>query len=314
VVDPGNRRVPEDSSIPSPIPELAGVTILAEGVVQSAQPNLLLAFEASGELVEVYVQAGDQVQEGDKLVQMGGEQLLRTAESNRIKALEAITQFTYQVRDAQYELDNFTPPYFFEGLTPLEAVEAMKQAYEENQEKIKPYQSITDPEIPQTLLDAQYWTQYNYNTAVWWLEFENALEIAQSNLDRALLDLTLAEEALDGVLVAPVDGIVLSIDAATGAMVGAGSPIVTLIDTAQLEFHTTNLSERDFALISPGQKAAVTLKAYPNQPVEATVVRIGWQAGAVVGDSATFPVVLVISETDLDIRPGMTGRVEILFE
>jgi hypothetical protein len=41
------------------------------------------------------------------------------------------------------------------------------------------------------------------------------------------------------------------------------------------------------------------------------VVRIGWQAGQPVGDAATFPVMLVFNETDLEIRPGMTGRVEI---
>jgi multidrug resistance efflux pump len=94
-------------------------------------------------------------------------------------------------------------------------------------------------------------------------------------------------------------------------MVGAGTPIVTLLDAGELEFHTTNLSERDLAQISPGQTAVATLKAYPIEPIEATVVRIGLQAGAPVGDAATFPVVLVLSETDLLLRPGMTGRVEI---
>jgi hypothetical protein len=31
-------------------------------------------------------------------------------------------------------------------------------------------------------------------------------------------------------------------------------------------------------------------------------------------DAATFPVMLSLGQTDLDIRPGMTGRVEIIFE
>jgi multidrug resistance efflux pump len=107
---------------------------------------------------------------------------------------------------------------------------------------------------------------------------------------------------------------VLSVETAPGALVGSGSPILILLDTAHLEFHTTNLSERDLAQISPGQSAVVTLKAYPDDPIEATVVRVGWQAGEPVGDAATFPVILSLNETDLDIRPGMTGRVEILRE
>jgi hypothetical protein len=41
------------------------------------------------------------------------------------------------------------------------------------------------------------------------------------------------------------------------------------------------------------------------------VERIGWQAGEAVGDAATFPVIVALRENDLEIRPGMTGRVEI---
>ena len=127
-------------------------------------------------------------------------------------------------------------------------------------------------------------------------------------------ELNLAQAAAaraDSQLIAPWTGTVLSVEAAPGALVGGGSAIVILLDTTQLEFHTTNLSERDLTQISPGQAAVVTLKAYPDQPIQAEVVRIGWQAGAPVGDAATFPVMLVLSETDLDIRPGMAGRVEI---
>jgi hypothetical protein len=41
------------------------------------------------------------------------------------------------------------------------------------------------------------------------------------------------------------------------------------------------------------------------------VVRTGLQAGVAVEDAATFPIILALSETDLDLRPGMTGRAEI---
>ncbi len=103
----------------------------------------------------------------------------------------------------------------------------------------------------------------------------------------------------------------MSIEVAPGARVGSGSAIVTLLDTTQLEFHTTNLSERDLGKIFPGQTAVVTLKAYPDDPIDAEVIRIGWQVGEFVGDAVTFPVILGLRTTDLHIRPGMTGRVEI---
>ncbi len=141
------------------------------------------------------------------------------------------------------------------------------------------------------------------------------VEQAEISLEHSRFRLRQAQDALaKAQLVAPGSGTVLSVDVAVGATIGAGTPIVTLLDTDRLEFHTTNLSERDLAQVFPGQGAEVTLKAYPNEPIEATVVRIGLQAGPAVGDAATFPVMLVLSETDLDIRPGMTGQVEIRSE
>lgn len=141
---------------------------------------------------------------------------------------------------------------------------------------------------------------------------EKDLATAEINVAQAQLTLEKARRALEAVeLFAPAPGTVISVDAAPGTFVAAGSPIATLDDVAQLEFHTTNLSERDLAQIVPGQAAVVTLKTYPDDAIDAHVVRIGLQAGEPVGDAATFPVILVLGDTDLDLRPGMTGRVEI---
>ena len=138
------------------------------------------------------------------------------------------------------------------------------------------------------------------------------VEQADISLEQSQLSLQQAEEALaEAELVAPAGGTVVSIDVAPGSRVGAGTPVVTLLDVDRLEFRTTNLSERDLAQIYPGQAAEVTLKAYPDTPLEAVVVRIGVEAGAAVGDAATFPVALALGETDVGLRPGMTGRVEI---
>jgi multidrug resistance efflux pump len=138
---------------------------------------------------------------------------------------------------------------------------------------------------------------------------------AELSLQQSQLSLTQAQDAVaDAQLLAPTAGTVLSVEVAEGAMVGAGSPIITLLDTTQLEFHTSNLSERDLARIVPGQTVRVTLKAYPNDVIEGSVVRIGTQATGMVGDAAVFPVIISISSDELDIRPGMTGRAEIAGE
>lgn len=125
-----------------------------------------------------------------------------------------------------------------------------------------------------------------------------ALQQAQSNLDRAQL-------------FAPTDGTVLSVDVVVGTAVNATSPILTMQNTAALEFHTSNLSERDLGQIAVGQAAEVTFKAYGLEPFSGTVTRVAAKSGGTVGDAATFTVMIALDSTEFDLRPGMTGRVEI---
>jgi len=136
-----------------------------------------------------------------------------------------------------------------------------------------------------------------------------ALEIERAQLAIADIERQLGEVQL----FAPIAGEVLAFTTypAPGTMVGAGSPFVTLFDTAALEFHTSNLSERDLAQIEPDQAVNIVLKAYPDTPITGSVLRIGPQATGLVGDAATFPVIVQLDADDLDLRPGMTGRAEI---
>jgi len=138
-----------------------------------------------------------------------------------------------------------------------------------------------------------------------------ALNVEKVGLEVESLEEQLEQLAKDAQLFAPWDGLVLSVEVAPGAQVGMGTPIVTLFDPSELQFHTTNLSERDLAQIRPGQAAQIILKAYPDQPLGGAIVRIASQASGMVGDAAAFTVVIQPDSTDLDLRPGMTGRAEI---
>lgn len=135
---------------------------------------------------------------------------------------------------------------------------------------------------------------------------EISLQQAEFNLEQARLALENAK------LFAPWSGIVLSVDAAPGAIVAGGTPIITMLDSRALQFHTSNLSERDLAYIEPGQQTEITLKTYPNQPIAGEVSYIMPQASGQVGDASTFTVVVDIDQADLELKAGMTGRVEIL--
>ncbi|MEW5872447.1 MAG: HlyD family efflux transporter periplasmic adaptor subunit [Chloroflexota bacterium] len=370
-IQPGVTLTPAAAAAPTPTPEQAGLTILADGLIQAAQPELPLAFQVGGHLLSIDVQAGDQVRKGDilarleeaegldsyqsavasaELAVLRAQQALANLDANagaaRATALSEIASYAKALRDAQYQLENYNMPLYLQGLDATEAFKQMKAGLDAALAAFDPYRYYpADNPTRRSLLQALNDAQAQYDAAVRRLNLEYDVQVAQARLDKALADyaryaagpapdeLALAqaelanaqaqlasaqndlEKATAGIhLIAPSDGTVLRIAVAPGARVAAGSPILVLLDAAQLQFHTTNLSERDLAVITPGQTALVTLKAYPDQPLPATVLRIGWEAGASIGDAATFPILLLLAPTPLDLRPGMTGRVEIRSE
>ncbi|MBN1399656.1 MAG: HlyD family efflux transporter periplasmic adaptor subunit [Anaerolineae bacterium] len=403
---------------PTPTPAPAGLTILAEGALQAAQPPLSLAFEAGGRLLALHVQAGQAVAPGD---------LIATLDD--APAQEQVAQARLGLRQAELALEKLTQGATSAALAGARASLVSAQTNLAVQSKPAPEAEIESAR--QSLLSAQralaellgqsearrievaiaqqqveqaknaLWSaqiqrdtvcgqasrggmqaqcdagnasvqQSEAGVAIAQLQLERVMlgpspaeiatargqvaqaqaalealekrpdpdavaaaraqvdqaqaslddllagpsaadvDTAQANIEQARLTLDAAERGLERVaLRAPAAGVITAIHTAPGALVGAGSPIVTLLDETRLEFHTTNLSERDLALIRPEQSATITLKAYPDDPLPARVVRIGYQPGAPVGDAVSFPVVLAPDETALALRPGMTGRAEI---
>lgn len=141
------------------------------------------------------------------------------------------------------------------------------------------------------------------------------LEQATLSLQQAQFGLELARRAVDSsLLITPWTGEVIAVHTAPGAAVAAGFTVITLMDTDHLEFHTSNLSERDLAEVSPGLPVHINLKTYPGREINGTVARIVPQASGRVGDAATFTVVIDLAETELPLLAGMSGRVEITAE
>jgi len=127
-------------------------------------------------------------------------------------------------------------------------------------------------------------------------------------------ELVKAKAALENaVLIAPWNAIVLSVDVAPKATVGAGTPVVTLLNIEDgLRFVSENLSEQHVAALRPGQNATITLRAFPETPLEGTVEAIIPQPKAAQTTDARFTVHLRLAPTDLSLLPGLTGRAEII--
>jgi len=136
--------------------------------------------------------------------------------------------------------------------------------------------------------------------------YEHAVEDAERALAQAQETLAHAR------LTAPRAAIVLSVDVAPEATTGAGTPIVTLLDVQDgLLFVTQNLGEQHIADVYVGQRATVTLHAFSDQALEGTVEAIIPQ-DVTAATNAHFTVHVRLAATDLQLLPGLTGRVEIL--
>ena len=138
--------------------------------------------------------------------------------------------------------------------------------------------------------------------------YERAISDAEEELAQAQEDLE------DAYLYAPWDGLVLSIETSAGAMVGSGTPVVTLLHVEDLYFITQNLSERHVAQLHKGQQAHITLRTFPDVVLTGRVDTVVPQMDRQADSDARFTAYIRLDENELDLLPGMTGRVEIVTE
>jgi multidrug resistance efflux pump len=135
---------------------------------------------------------------------------------------------------------------------------------------------------------------------------EAKLREAQLQVDEARANLVKA------LLLAPWDGMITAVNAAPGVSTNNASVVIAQVEP--LRFATSNFSERNLADIQPGDEATIFLKTYPNVPIPALVYRLELESTQKDGDTALFTVYLDFNSGDLEVRPGMTGRVEISIE
>lgn len=139
-------------------------------------------------------------------------------------------------------------------------------------------------------------------------QYERAVEDAEKRLSDA-------QEDLDNInLYAPWDGLVTSIDTNVGAMISSGTAVVTLLNVTDLYFITDNLSERHVGQVLPGQEARITLRTYPDTVITGTVKVIIPNEDRKTDSDARFTAYIRLEESELNLLPGMTGRVEIVTE
>ena len=115
-------------------------------------------------------------------------------------------------------------------------------------------------------------------------------------------------------IISPIDGIVVSRNVDVGQTVAASFQTPTLFniakDLTKMQIDT-NVDEADIGRIKTGQEVDFVVDAYPANVFKGTVgqVRI---APTTVQNVVTYDVVVMVDNSDLKLKPGMTANVTVL--
>lgn len=266
----------------------------ASGTVE-ADVQVEVKSRASGEVIEVPVDAGDTVLAGDLLIRLDptdeerrvsqAEAELRSARAALGRAKASLASARADALDAASRAERRANA-FKAGLVSAEELSAAKAAAE-----------IAEQSIAQR---------------------EGDIIAAQANLEQAELALAETKKRLrETTIRAPVPGTVLSVKAERGAIVssgitnvGGGTALLTLADLSKL-FVIVKLDEAQIGSVKIGQSAKIRVDAYPEKSFRGEVERVT-PLGVTEANIVTFDVKIAVTDPAARrLLPGMSADVEI---
>ncbi len=142
---------------------------------------------------------------------------------------------------------------------------------------------------------------------------DEQLNAAIADVDRANAVLAQMQAMLaQATLTSPIDGTVVEADLASGETATPGRIVVVIADLGSMQIETTDLSERDVALVQVGQDATVFIEALSREfPGRVTEIA---RNSEVVGGDVVYKVTIALDEQPEGLRWGMSADVTIRTE
>lgn len=326
-------------------------SISAIGKVRSNQ-QAILVWKTSGTVESINAEPGAVIEYGQTLASLSqvslpqnlimaqadlveAEKALEDLETNAkiaaTQAMQNIVTYSRVVKDAQYQLDNFTPPASQIEYDAMQALDLTQAVLDTAREAFEPYKYYPSSHtLRQELKETLDQAQSEYNAAVKRVEYEYQLTVAQDNLDKARQDyekwikgpdesqlmaaqsrIAAAQASISQASIqAPFSGTITRSSIQTGDQVNINQEAFRMDDLSTL-YVELQVSEVDINLIKAGQEVSLSLDAIRDKEYQGVVIEkglVGIESGSVVN----FNVTVKIIDADQDVRPGMTSEVEIL--
>jgi HlyD family secretion protein len=254
----------------------------------------------AGIVVEVRVDKGQPVRQGDVLAAVHDDQLpLKLAQAKA------------ELSEKQQRADEKTSPVLHEldaKITAFTDMLAIAKREEDRQLKLLDQGNGSQSDLDKALDRVKVvWSDLEASKAqraTKKLELEKeavvakaALEIAQWNFDQQTIR-------------SPIDGVVLDRPVSAGTRVAINDPLMRTADVTPARLvMRAQVDEEDRVKLRDRQRVIVTLYSFPGRPFAGTLARIYPQADP---DRRTFEVDVTLDAPDPSLSPGMTG--ELAFE
>ena len=273
-------------------------TMLLQGEVDVKTVDL--ASKITGRIEKLNCKKGDRVKKGDVLI---------TLDAPEINAKAAQVDATVQLALAQQEKVN--------NGARNEQISMAKASRDLAKKTFDRLNRLHDEGVipTQKLDEARAKYQDNYNMLVTGSRVEDKLSAA-ANVKRAMGANDEVQSYLkENTIVAPIDGVITEINVEEGELVGAGYPIVTIVDDNDC-WVVFNLREDLLSKIKDGTEFNVKIPAMGKEPVKVRVNYISvmgdfanWRATKAKGDfdMKTFEVRAVPVEKVEGLRAGMSA-------
>ncbi|MDF2569227.1 MAG: mdtA 3 [Sporomusa sp.] len=135
------------------------------------------------------------------------------------------------------------------------------------------------------------------------------LKTAEADLSSAKANQSSAEQQYGyGVIHSSVNGVVANATATIGQVVSPGAALMVVQDINQV-YAVVNVEQKNLGIVKLGQKAVVTIDAYPDRTFEGVVEVMNPEAGSA---SRMFRTKIKIDNTNNDLKPGMFANVRLI--
>lgn len=276
-------------------------TLILQGEVDTKTVDL--SSKVVGRVLKINVEKGDSVKKGDVLIELDTPEINAKAEQADAMLALAMAQ--------QAKVNNGTRE---EQIGMAKAnFDVAKKTYDRmnrlHKEGVIPTQKLDEATAKYQAAKEQYTMLVNG------AQNEDKLSAA-ANVKRARgANAEVSSYLKENKIVAPIDGIVTEITVEEGELVGAGSPIVTIVDNSDC-WVTFNLREDLLSKVKNGTELDVNIPAVGDKPVKVKVNYISvmgnfanWRATKAKGefDMKTFEVRAIPMEPQNDLRAGMSA-------